>query len=35
VHSIKHLIEESPDGLLIKYCLNLQPYHGPSSPVWG
>ena len=34
VHSIKHLIEQNPDGLRVKYCLNLEPHNGPSSPVW-
>jgi hypothetical protein len=35
VHSIKHLIIPSADGLIVKYCLNLEPFHGDSSPVWG
>lgn len=35
VHSVKHLILGSADKLLVKYCLNLEPYIGPSSPVWG
>lgn len=35
VHSIKHLILHSQGELVVKYCLNLQPYDGPSSPVWG
>jgi len=35
VHSIKHLIVPSVDKLVMKYCLNLKPYIGPSSPVWG
>ncbi|WP_347985976.1 hypothetical protein [Methylomonas sp. AM2-LC] len=35
VHSIKHLILSDSDKLIIKYCLNLQPFTGPSSPVWG
>ena len=35
VHSIKHLIEQHADKLVIRYCLNLQPHCGPSSPVWG
>jgi hypothetical protein len=34
VHSIKHLIEETADGLLLSYCLNLEPFHGPPSPAW-
>lgn len=35
VHSVKHLILPSADRLIVKYCLNLEPYTGPSSPVWG
>ena len=35
VHSIKHLVVEQGDTLVISYCLNLQPHRGPSSPVWG
>ncbi|MEQ1558629.1 MAG: hypothetical protein ABL933_06760 [Methyloglobulus sp.] len=35
VHSIKHLIIPSVDGLIVKYCLNIEPFHGLSSPVWG
>lgn len=35
VHSVKHLILPSVDRLIVKYCLNLEPYTGPSSPVWG
>ncbi|MGC3990439.1 MAG: hypothetical protein QM796_12305 [Chthoniobacteraceae bacterium] len=35
VHSIKHLVEERPDRLVIRYCLNLQPWEGAKSPVWG
>ena len=34
VHSVKHLIEESGDELLIQYYLNLEPFHGNPSPVW-
>lgn len=34
VHSIKHLVLQSQGDLIIKYCLNLQPFSGPSSPVW-
>lgn len=34
VHSIKHLIENKPEGLQVMYCLNLEPHNGPSSPVW-
>ena len=32
VHSIKHLVESTPDKLTIRYCLNLQPWSGPASP---
>ncbi len=35
VHSVKHLVLPSPDGIISKYCLNLEPHDGPSSPVWG
>jgi hypothetical protein len=35
VHSVKHLILPSQSGITVKYCLNLEPYYGPSSPVWG
>ena len=34
VHSIKHLVFPSHNGITVKYCLNLEPYDGPSSPVW-
>jgi hypothetical protein len=34
VHSIRHLISPSADKLTVKYCLNLEPYSGPRSPVW-
>jgi hypothetical protein len=33
VHSIKHLVEETPLGLVVRYCVNLEPYSGPQSPV--
>lgn len=35
VHSIKHLVLQNKDDLIIKYCLNLQPFYGANSPVWG
>lgn len=35
VHSIKHLVSIECDVLVIRYCLNLEPFAGPSSPVWG
>jgi hypothetical protein len=35
VHSIKHLIYQSGSEVVVKYCLNLSPFSGPSSPVWG
>ncbi|HEY0563328.1 MAG TPA: hypothetical protein VGD04_08370 [Methylophilus sp.] len=35
VHSIKHLVFQNQGELIIKYCLNLQPFSGASSPVWG
>ena len=34
VHSAKHLIEQNFEGFLVKYCLNLEPHKGRSSPVW-
>lgn len=34
VHSIKHLIEQTPDGLIQTLCLNLAPHPGPASPAW-
>lgn len=34
VHSIKHLIEEKNSELFIHYCVNLEPFSGPPSPVW-
>lgn len=34
VHSIKHLIISDGNTLLITYCLNLQSFTGPRSPVW-
>lgn len=34
VHSIKHLIEQGENGLRIRYCLNLEPFCGPPSPIW-
>jgi len=34
VHSIKHLIEDSGDELLVQYYVNLEPYHGHASPIW-
>lgn len=35
VNSIKHLVYIEGGALVVKYCLNLDPYNGPSSPVWG
>lgn len=35
VHSIKHIVYPTASGLTVKYCLNLSPFDGPSSPVWG
>ena len=34
VHSIKHLMEDSGEELVIQYYLNLEPFHGQASPVW-
>jgi hypothetical protein len=35
VHSIKHVVVEEKDRILARYCLNLTPYLGPRSPIWG
>ncbi len=35
VHTIKHLIYANGHELIVKYCLSLSPFSGPSSPVWG
>lgn len=35
VHSIKHVVFIRESVLHVKYCLNLEPFAGPSSPVWG
>ncbi len=35
VHSIKHVITEHESGIVARYCLNLMPYDGDRSPVWG
>jgi hypothetical protein len=35
VHSIKHLVLMEREQLVVKYCLNLEPFIGISSPVWG
>ncbi|KXK49572.1 MULTISPECIES: hypothetical protein [Nitrosomonas] len=35
VHSIKHLVIVEEGALVVKYCLNLEPFSGPASPVWG
>lgn len=35
VHSIKHIVIAEAGILRVKYCLNLEPFAGPSSPVWG
>jgi hypothetical protein len=35
VHSIKHLIIPNADRLIVKYCPNLEPFLGSSSPAWG
>jgi hypothetical protein len=35
VHSIKHAVTRG-DGLIVaRYCLNLAPFDGDRSPVWG
>jgi hypothetical protein len=35
VHSIKHIVTEENEHIVARYCLNLTPYDGPRSPVWG
>lgn len=35
VHSIKHLVTEESGVITYRYLLNLSPFDGPSSPVWG
>jgi hypothetical protein len=35
VHSIKHVVTVHGDRILARYCLNLAPYDGERSPVWG
>ncbi|MCI0561620.1 MAG: hypothetical protein MN733_24285 [Nitrososphaera sp.] len=35
VHSVKHMVFVEAETLTVKYCLNLCPFDGPSSPVWG
>lgn len=35
VHSVKHLVAVESGILVLRYCLNLAPFHGPRSPVWG
>jgi len=35
VHSIKHVIVEREGRLVARYCLNLKPFEGDRSPIWG
>lgn len=35
VYSIKHLVAAGDDALIVKYCLDLEPFSGPDSPIWG
>jgi hypothetical protein len=35
VHSIKHVVTEEADRIVARYCLNLTPFEGARSPVWG
>ena len=34
VHSVKHLVIVEAGVLVVKYCLNLELFSGPGSPVW-
>jgi hypothetical protein len=35
VHSIKHVVTQGKDKIIARYCLNLKPFDGDRSPVWG
>jgi hypothetical protein len=35
VHSIKHVVTEEADRIVARCCLNLTPFNGDRSPVWG
>jgi hypothetical protein len=35
VHSVKHVVMQEGDRVVARYCLNLTPFDGDRSPVWG
>ena len=35
VHSVKHVVTDEGDRVVARYCLNLTPFDGDRSPVWG
>jgi hypothetical protein len=35
VHSIKHVVTREGGTILSRYCLNLAPFDGGRSPIWG
>ena len=35
VHSVKHVVTQEGDRIVARYCLNLTPFDGDRSPVWG
>ena len=35
VHSVKHVVTQQGDRIVARYCLNLTPFDGERSPVWG
>lgn len=35
VHSVKHVVTDEGDRIVARCCLNLTPFKGDRSPVWG
>jgi hypothetical protein len=35
VHSVKHVVTDEGGRIVARYCLNLTPFEGDRSPVWG
>jgi hypothetical protein len=35
VHSVKPVVIKDGDRIVARYCLNLTPFEGDRSPVWG
>ena len=35
VHSVKHVVTDEGDRIVARCCLNLTPFAGERSPVWG